>query len=107
MCIRDRHQPVQWRPWGETAFSQAQSEDKPILLDIGAVSVSYTHLDVYKRQVVVIPLCILRFARRFFIPTPWLLCRVPTRVADPRLDETASRAAAANLPTRYLRFSGG
>jgi uncharacterized protein YyaL (SSP411 family) len=33
-----RHQPVQWRPWGEDAFALAKSEDKPILLDIGATS---------------------------------------------------------------------
>jgi uncharacterized protein YyaL (SSP411 family) len=38
------HQPVQWRPWGETAFSQAQSEDKPILLDIGAVWCHWCHV---------------------------------------------------------------
>ena len=32
-----RHQPVWWHPWGAAAFAQAQAEDKPILLDIGAV----------------------------------------------------------------------
>src|SRR5256885_14227076 len=31
------HQPVQWHEWGEEAFSTAQRENKPILLDIGAV----------------------------------------------------------------------
>ena len=32
-----RHQPVRWHAWGEAAFALAQAEDKPILLDIGAV----------------------------------------------------------------------
>ncbi len=39
-----RHQPVQWHPWGEAAFAQAQSEDKPILLDIGAVWCHWCHV---------------------------------------------------------------
>ncbi len=39
-----RHQPVQWQPWGEAAFAQAQSEDKPILLDIGAVWCHWCHV---------------------------------------------------------------
>src|ERR1700723_66612 len=32
-----RHQPVEWQAWSEAAFARAQAEDKPILLDIGAV----------------------------------------------------------------------
>ncbi len=39
-----RHQPVRWHPWGEAAFAQAQSEDKPILLDIGAVWCHWCHV---------------------------------------------------------------
>src|SRR5277367_5192398 len=31
------HQPIQWNEWGEEAFATAQRENKPILLDIGAV----------------------------------------------------------------------
>ena len=31
------HQPVDWMQWGEAAFDRAVKEDKPILLDIGAV----------------------------------------------------------------------
>ena len=31
------HQPVEWMEWGERAFERAAREDKPILLDIGAV----------------------------------------------------------------------
>jgi hypothetical protein len=38
------HQPVQWHAWGEEAFEQAQSEDKPILLDIGAVWCHWCHV---------------------------------------------------------------
>ncbi|MCZ6798939.1 MAG: thioredoxin domain-containing protein [Nitrospirae bacterium] len=37
-------QPVHWRPWGEEAFHQAQREDKPILLDIGAVWCHWCHV---------------------------------------------------------------
>ena len=32
-----QHQPVRWHAWGAEAFERAKSEDKPILLDIGAV----------------------------------------------------------------------
>ena len=38
------HQPVKWQEWGEEAFSQAQAEDKPILLDIGAVWCHWCHV---------------------------------------------------------------
>jgi uncharacterized protein len=39
-----RHQPVQWHPWSEEAFARAQKEDKPILLDIGAVWCHWCHV---------------------------------------------------------------
>src|SRR4051812_26672722 len=39
-----RHQPVQWHPWGEDAFARAQAENKPILLDIGAVWCHWCHV---------------------------------------------------------------
>jgi len=38
------HQPVQWHEWGEEAFSAAQREHKPILLDIGAVWCHWCHV---------------------------------------------------------------
>ena len=38
------HQPVQWLPWGEAAFARAHSEQKPILLDIGAVWCHWCHV---------------------------------------------------------------
>lgn len=39
-----RHQPVQWHPWGAAAFARAQAENKPILLDIGAVWCHWCHV---------------------------------------------------------------
>ncbi len=39
-----RHQPVRWHAWGEAAFTRAQAEDKPILLDIGAVWCHWCHV---------------------------------------------------------------
>ena len=38
------HQPVNWMEWGEEAFALAQQEDKPILLDIGAVWCHWCHV---------------------------------------------------------------
>jgi len=39
-----RLQPVHWNPWGEAAFARALAEDKPILLDIGAVWCHWCHV---------------------------------------------------------------
>ena len=39
-----RHQPVGWHAWGEAAFERAQAEDKPILLDVGAVWCHWCHV---------------------------------------------------------------
>src|SRR3978361_1998085 len=38
------HQPVQWLEWGPEAFARAQREDKPVLLDIGAVWCHWCHV---------------------------------------------------------------
>ena len=38
------HQPIEWQEWGEGAFAKAQTEDKPILLDIGAVWCHWCHV---------------------------------------------------------------
>src|SRR6202522_2100825 len=38
------HQPVKWMEWGEEAFAHAKAEDKPILLDIGAVWCHWCHV---------------------------------------------------------------
>jgi hypothetical protein len=37
-------QPVNWREWGEHAFARARAQDKPILLDIGAVWCHWCHV---------------------------------------------------------------
>jgi uncharacterized protein len=37
-------QPVRWLPFGEAAFQRAAREDKPILLDIGAVWCHWCHV---------------------------------------------------------------
>jgi len=38
------HQPVHWVPWSEAAFARAQAEDKPVLMDIGAVWCHWCHV---------------------------------------------------------------
>src|ERR1700680_3756794 len=38
------HQPIQWNEWGEEVFAMAQRENKPILLDIGAVWCHWCHV---------------------------------------------------------------
>jgi uncharacterized protein YyaL (SSP411 family) len=38
------HQPIDWHEWGDGAFTRARSEDKPILLDIGAVWCHWCHV---------------------------------------------------------------
>jgi uncharacterized protein len=38
------HQPVQWYQWGSEAFQRAATEQKPILLDIGAVWCHWCHV---------------------------------------------------------------
>jgi len=38
------HQPVQWLPWSAEAFARAKQEDKPILLDVGAVWCHWCHV---------------------------------------------------------------
>src|SRR5687767_12997086 len=37
-------QPVRWLPWGDAALERARREDKPILLDIGAVWCHWCHV---------------------------------------------------------------
>jgi uncharacterized protein YyaL (SSP411 family) len=38
------HQPIDWHEWNDSAFARAKSEDKPILLDIGAVWCHWCHV---------------------------------------------------------------
>ena len=39
-----RHQPIEWHEWGAAAFAKAAEEDKPVLLDIGAVWCHWCHV---------------------------------------------------------------
>ncbi len=39
-----RTQPVRWQEWGDAAFAQAARENKPVLLDIGAVWCHWCHV---------------------------------------------------------------
>ena len=38
------HQPIHWHEWGPAAFAVAQRENKPMLLDIGAVWCHWCHV---------------------------------------------------------------
>jgi uncharacterized protein YyaL (SSP411 family) len=38
------HQPIHWYPWGDEAFSAAREQDRPVLLDIGAVWCHWCHV---------------------------------------------------------------
>jgi uncharacterized protein YyaL (SSP411 family) len=38
------HQPIRWHEWGEEAFASAQRDNKPMLLDIGAVWCHWCHV---------------------------------------------------------------
>jgi uncharacterized protein YyaL (SSP411 family) len=38
------HQPIQWHEWGPEAFATAQRENKPMLLDVGAVWCHWCHV---------------------------------------------------------------
>jgi uncharacterized protein YyaL (SSP411 family) len=38
------HQPIRWHEWGQEAFAAAQHEDKPMLLDVGAVWCHWCHV---------------------------------------------------------------
>src|SRR6201993_1068281 len=38
------HQPIRWHEWGPEAFTTAQRENKPMLLDVGAVWCHWCHV---------------------------------------------------------------
>jgi len=40
------HNPVDWYPWGEAAFTRAQREDKPILLSVGYRACHWCHVQM-------------------------------------------------------------
>ncbi len=59
------HQPIDWYEWGQEAFARAQAEDKPILLDVGAVWCHWCH--VIDRESYENPE-IAEIISRFFVP---------------------------------------
>lgn len=42
--LQHAHNPVNWYPWGEEAFTKAKSEDKPIFLSIGYSTCHWCHV---------------------------------------------------------------
>src|SRR5579863_5722864 len=40
----EKHSLVQWRDWNDAAFREAKDQDKPILMDIGAVWCHWCHV---------------------------------------------------------------
>src|SRR5882724_8509928 len=38
------HQPIHWYPWSDDAFAEARTQDRPVLLDIGAVWCHWCHV---------------------------------------------------------------
>jgi hypothetical protein len=42
--LQHQHNPVDWFPWGEEAWSKARREDKPILLSIGYSTCHWCHV---------------------------------------------------------------
>jgi len=42
--LQHAHNPVDWYPWGDEAFSRAQAEDKPIFLSIGYSTCHWCHV---------------------------------------------------------------
>jgi uncharacterized protein YyaL (SSP411 family) len=42
--LQHAHNPVDWYPWGEEAFSRARAEDKPVLLSVGYSACHWCHV---------------------------------------------------------------
>src|SRR5258706_6213186 len=42
--LQHAHNPVDWYPWGEEAFTHAKAEDKPILLSVGYSACHWCHV---------------------------------------------------------------
>lgn len=42
--LQHQHNPVDWHPWGEAAFNQARTRDKPIFLSIGYSTCHWCHV---------------------------------------------------------------
>ena len=42
--LQHAHNPVDWYPWGDEAFSKARQDDKPVILSIGYSSCHWCHV---------------------------------------------------------------
>ena len=42
--LQHAHNPVDWYPWGEEAFTRAKTEDKPVLLSVGYSACHWCHV---------------------------------------------------------------
>ena len=42
--LQHAHNPVDWYPWGETAFARARAENKPIFLSVGYSTCHWCHV---------------------------------------------------------------
>jgi uncharacterized protein YyaL (SSP411 family) len=42
--LQHAHNPVDWRPWGEEAFTKAREENKPIFLSVGYSTCHWCHV---------------------------------------------------------------
>ena len=42
--LQHSHNPVHWRPWGESAFEKAKKENRPVLLSIGYSTCHWCHV---------------------------------------------------------------
>ncbi|KPJ59198.1 MAG: hypothetical protein AMJ46_12250 [Latescibacteria bacterium DG_63] len=42
--LQHAHNPVDWYPWGEEAFSRARNEDKPVFLSVGYSTCHWCHV---------------------------------------------------------------
>lgn len=42
--LQHAHNPVDWYPWGEEAFSKARAEDKPVFLSVGYATCHWCHV---------------------------------------------------------------
>jgi uncharacterized protein len=42
--LQHAHNPVDWYPWGDEAFTRARAEDKPILLSVGYSACHWCHV---------------------------------------------------------------
>src|SRR5438309_8886788 len=42
--LQHAHNPVDWYPWSEEAFSRARAENKPVLLSVGYSACDWCHV---------------------------------------------------------------